>query len=305
MVYFKKGRVLAQDGSLYLNRVFRSAFLISRSPAWVSCQPSNLTTRTISSMSATTCSTMIGVSLFFTSSNSEFLEGFTDFTNAIPLKTIRPAISTVVYQTKCAKWNPENFRAGIPAIDGRAHVYETINEKEHTLVVITARRVSLDWTDVEKLFSWQWELYVVIWSAEQNLLFINSSTNAGEYKALAGAVAGRDAAPIKGQQVFRTFAGVNRLRLQNVGLTEQLGRNIRYTGRMGADVESGLTDLQRQRARKSVLSGRNGALKFAIASESARIEVELELFEENESPNYRFVGGCPTLSLPFNRSEWI
>ena len=327
----------------------------------------------------------------------EFLEGFTDFTNEIPLKTIRPAISTVVYQTKCAKWNPENFRAGIPAIDGCAHVYETINEKEHTLVVITARRVSLDWTDVENLFSWQWELYVVIWSAEQNLLFINSSTNAGEYKALAGAVAGRDAAPIKGQQVFRTFAGVNRLRLQHVGLTEQLGRNIRYTGRMGADVESGLTDLQRQRARKSVLSGSgfedgervtvgasrkgriwshqrdrvdeltawckkigakllnadidpdevlkgtldtktimerptempiatdwpeemyktreamwsvviggqeqllsdleislvdpalNGALKFAIASESARIEVELELFEENESPNYRFV----------------
>ena len=327
----------------------------------------------------------------------EFLEGFTDFTNEIPLKTIRPAISTVVYQTKCAKWNPENFRAGIPAIDGCAHVYETINEKEHTLVVITARRVSLDWTDVENLFSWQWELYVVIWSAEQNLLFINSSTNAGEYKALAGAVAGRDAAPIKGQQVFRTFAGVNRLRLQNVGLTEQLGRNIRYTGRMGADVQSGLTDLQRQRARKSVLSGSgfedgervtvgasrkgriwshqrdrvdvltawckktgakllnadidpdevlkgtldtktimerpaempiaadwpeemyktrearwsvvigsqeqllsdleisivepalNGALKFAIASESARIEVELELFEENESPNYRFV----------------
>ena len=327
----------------------------------------------------------------------EFLAGFTDFTNEIPLKTVRPAISTIVYQTKCAEWNPENFGAGIPAISGCARVHEAINEEEHTLVVITARRVSLDWTNIENLFSWQWELYVVIWSPDQDLLFINSSTNAGEYRALAEAIAGSDATPIKDQQVFRAFAGVNRLRLQNVGLTEQLGRNIRYTGRMGADVESGITNLQRQRAQKSVLSGNgfedgervtvgasrrgriwshqrdrvdklaawckklgakllnadidpndvlkgtleaktivkrpakmpiaadwpeemyktrevewsiiidsqeqplshleislvdpapNGALTFAIASESARVEVELQLFEENESPNYRFV----------------
>ena len=336
---------------------------------------------------------MIGEQL----SLQEFLQGFTHFTNQIPLKTVQPAISTVVYQTKCDHWAPENFRKGIPAIEGCAQIHETINEKEHTLVVITARRVSLDWTAVESLFSWEWELYVVIWSPEQNLLFIHGSANAGEYKALAEAVASGDVALIRGQQVFRTFAGVNRLRLQNVGLTEQLGRNVRYTGRMGADVESGLTDLQRRRARKSVLSGNGfedgqrvtvgasrkgriwshrrdrvdefsawckrigaklldanidpddvlrgtldaktiterpakmpiavdwpeemyktpeamwsvvfggqehaisdleisvvnpalyGTLKLAIASESTQIEVELQLFEENEVPNYRFI----------------
>ena len=336
---------------------------------------------------------MIGEQL----SLQEFLQGFTDLTNEIPLKTVQPAISAVVYQTKCENWAPENFRKGIPAIEGCAQVHETINEKEHTLIVITARRVSLAWTAVESLSSWEWELYVVIWSPEQNLLFINGSGNAGEYKALAEAVAGGDVALIKGQQVFRTFARVNRLRLQNVGLTEQLGRNVRYTGRMGADVESGLTDFQRRRARKSVLSGNgfedgervtvgasrkgriwshrrdrvdefaiwckrigaklldtnidpddvlkgtldattvtkrpanmpiavdwpeemyktpeamwsvvfgdqehaisdleisivnpalNGALKFAITSESTQIEVELQLFEENEVPDYRFI----------------
>ena len=184
-----------------------------------------------------------------------FLDGFTDFTNAIPLETVRPAVSTVVYKTKCANWNPDKFRAGIPAIDACGQVYSTTNENEHTLVVVAARRAPLAWTDVADLFSWQWELYVVIWSPEQDLLFINGSTNTGVYRALAEAVAGPNAALVRGLTVFRTFAGVNRLRLQNVGLTEQLGRNIRYTGRMGSDVESGLTDLQRQRARKSVLSG--------------------------------------------------
>ena len=172
---------------------------------------------------------MIGEQL----SLQDFLQGFSDFSDEISIKTVKPAISAVVYQTNCDNWAPENFRKGIPAIEGCAQIHETINETEHMLVVITARRVSLDWTAVESLFSWQWELYVVIWSPDQNLLFINSSANAGEYKALAEAVAGGDVTLISGQQVFRTFAGVNRLRLQNVGLTEQLGRNVRYTGKDG------------------------------------------------------------------------
>ena len=194
---------------------------------------------------------MIGEQL----SLQEFLQGFTEFTKEIPLKTVQPATSTVVYRTTCDAWTPENFRAGIPALNTCKQVHHTINHAEHTLVIVSARRVPLDWTNMESLFSWEWELYVVIWSSEQNLLFINSSTNSGEYKALAQAVAGETAALIKGQDVFRTFAGVNRLRLQNVGLTEQLGRNVRYHGRMGADVGPALTDVQRRHTRKSVLSG--------------------------------------------------
>jgi hypothetical protein len=194
---------------------------------------------------------MIGEQL----SLQEFLRGFTEFTKEIPLKTVRPATSAVVYRTTCDEWRPENFRAGIPALNTCEQVHETTNHAECTQVIVSARRVPLAWTDVESLFGWEWELYVVIWSPEQNLLFINSSTNSGEYKALAQAVAGETATLIKGQDVFRTFAGVNRLRLQNVGLTEQLGWNVRYTGRMGADVEAELPDVQRRHARKSVLSG--------------------------------------------------
>lgn len=213
---------------------------------------------------------MIGEQL----SLQEFLRGFTEFTKEIPLKTVRPATSAVVYRTTCSAWTPENFRAGIPALNSCEQVHETINNAKHTLVIVTARRVPLAWTDVESLYSWAWELYVVVWSPEQNLLFINTSTNAGEYKALAQAVAGETVALIKGQDVFRTFAGVNRLRLQNVGLTEQLGRNVRYTGRTGADVEPALTDIQRRTAQKSVLSGAGyeGGTKTTVgASRKGRI----------------------------------
>ena len=185
----------------------------------------------------------------------EFLKGFTDFAQEIPLKTVRPALSTVVYRTQCDDWKTDNIRSGIPNVSSCEQVHITINEKEHTAVVVTARRVPLAWTEVEKLFSWQWELYVVIWWPEKRLLFINGSTNAGEFKSLAQEVAGNEVVLIKGQDVFRSFHGVTRLRLKSVGLSEQLGRNVSYTSRMGSDVAPVLADAQRRKARKSDLSG--------------------------------------------------
>ena len=185
----------------------------------------------------------------------DFLKGFSKLADEIPLNTIRPALSTVVYRTRCDDWAPDAVLRGIPNLGACEQVKVATNETAHTVVVVTARRVPLAWTDVEQLFSWAWELYVIFWWKEQHLLFINGSTNAGEFKTLAQSVAGQDVELIRGQQVFRAFAGINRLRLNNVGLTEQLGRNVSFTSRMGADVAAGLHDAQRRRASKSNLAG--------------------------------------------------
>lgn len=185
----------------------------------------------------------------------EFLRGFTKFADEIPLKTVRPALSTVVYRTTGSDWTPASIRKGIPNVASCEQVHIAVNEKEHTAVVVTARRMPLAWSDVEQIFSWQWELYVVFWWPERQLLFVNGSTNAGEFKSLAQAVAGQNVVLIKGQDVFRTFAGVTRLRLNNVGLSEQLGRNISFTSHMGSDAGSDISDAQRRKARKSVLAG--------------------------------------------------
>jgi superfamily II DNA or RNA helicase len=185
----------------------------------------------------------------------DFLQGFTNFIDEIPLKTVRPALSMVAYKTRCENWAPDNVRRGIPNVGSCEQVHIAINEAKHTVVIVTARRVELAWTEVESLFSWDWELYVVVWWPDRRMLFINGSTNAGEFKALAQAIAGDNVELIKGQDVFRSFAGVTRLRLSSVGLSEQLGRNVSFTSRMGADVAAVLPTAQLSRARKSVLSG--------------------------------------------------
>jgi len=208
------------------------------------------------------------------SSLQDFIRDFAEFPTEIALKSVKPATSAVVYATRCDDWQPERFREGIPAPDSCARIHHSINPHQHTLVVVTARRVGIPWTDSENLFDWEWELYVVYWSIERSLLFINSSSNKGEFGALAQALTENQATLISGPRVFRTFSGVNRLRLQNVGLTEQIGRNVRYTGRMGSDVESRLTKAQLGNAQKSVLAGvgfENGILTSIGASRKGRI----------------------------------
>lgn len=204
----------------------------------------------------------------------EFIDGFANFPEDIPLKQIKPATSTVIYKTKCEDWNPDNFKAGIPGIANFERVHFDINRLERTLIVVTARKQRVDWAEIDDIYNWDWELYVVIWDEKQKLLYINNSGNEGEFKPLAVAIAGNDAELINEQAVFRSFAGIDRLKLQNVGLTEQLGRLVRFTSRMGGDVGEGITEAQKRNARKAVLSGtgfEDGSKVTVGASRKGRI----------------------------------
>ncbi len=185
----------------------------------------------------------------------EFLGGFQELPEEITLRNVRPAMSTVVYRTRCAAWTPESFKEGIAGYDSLDKVYHTLNPQENTLVIVTTRRVSVDWAQIDEIHNWDWQLYVLHWDKARGVLFIHNSSNAGFFKRLAEAVAGEDVEQIRGPKIFRCLSGVNRLKLQNVGLLEQLGRLIRYTMRAGSDVEPGMSEAQKQKAIKANLFG--------------------------------------------------
>jgi superfamily II DNA or RNA helicase len=184
----------------------------------------------------------------------KFISNFGTDCKQIPLQNLRPAMSAVIYHTKCEDWKPEDYCSGIPGIGSLEHIHHEINKYDDTLVIVTAKKVPIDWINVGDIFSWEWELYILYWNREQKLLFIHSSTNNGYFKKLAEAVAG-EVELVNGPRVFHCFSGINRLRLQNVGLIEQLGRLIRYTMRAGSDVESGLTEAQTRNVIKSNIFG--------------------------------------------------
>jgi len=189
----------------------------------------------------------------------EFLGGFQDLPDEITLRNVKPAMSTVVYRTKCKEWAPERFEEGIPGLDSLDRIYHTLNPQEKTLVIVTTRRISVDWAQIDEIHDWDWQLYILHWDSANELLFVHNSSNSGFFKNLAQAVAGEDVEQLRGPRIFRCLAGVKRLKLQNVGLLEQLGRLIRYTMRAGSDVEPGITEAQKRKAIKANLFGQGFA----------------------------------------------
>ena len=184
----------------------------------------------------------------------EFLKGFTNIPEDIPLQNIRPALSSVIYKTKCTEWDPSNFIEAVSHEGDFEQIYHDINAEKKVLVIVIGRKTPIDWAQIRTIYDLNWELNVLYWNEELNLLFINGSTNEGYYKELAQAVAG-DVELVKDNDVFRSFFGVNRLKLQNVGLINQFGKLIKYTMRAGRDIESGLSDIQKGNVRKANVFG--------------------------------------------------
>lgn len=204
----------------------------------------------------------------------ELISGFDELPKEIPLQNVRIAMSTVVYRAACDEWDPENFVKGLPASETFEWIKHDINHLHKVLIVLTAKKTPLPWINHNAFHQLDFDLYVVYWDKSQNLLFINNSNNGGYFKALAEAVCGRTATIINGNQVFRSIAGITRLRLQNVGLKQERGRLVSYTMRAGSDVEPAISAAQRQSASKTNLFGIGfeGGRKTSIGcSRSGRI----------------------------------
>lgn len=185
----------------------------------------------------------------------EFVDGFSEFPSEFPLRAIRPAASIVIYRTKCGAWNPHAFEEGLRGASAYDQLHISVNEQKRMLVAIVGRSSQTEWADLEDIRDWNWEMFVMYWSEEQALLYVHGSGNHGEFQGIAHKVGGDDAELVSGAQLFRCFHGIARLMFTNVGLTEHLGRLVRYTGRMGPDVGQRLTDAQKQNTQKSVLFG--------------------------------------------------
>ena len=209
-----------------------------------------------------------------------FMGGFVGQLDEIPLTEIQPAASMVIYRTQCARWTPDGFKAAFKGSSDAEQVHPILNEAERMLVVIAARRQGVPWTDISTVDGVAWELCIAIWDQDKALLYIHGSANNGNYSDFAKALCGDNVELIKAPDVFRVFAGINRLMLTNVGLDEQLGRQIRYTGRMGPDVGALLADTTLATTTKAVLAGvgfENGGPASIGAGKRGRVWSNLRL----------------------------
>ena len=185
----------------------------------------------------------------------EFMQGFDKFPNELQLQNIRPALSTVVYKTNTNTWQPNNFEKGIAGIDNFDQVYFDINSEKRTLVIVTGNKVNIRWGDLKDIYQLEWTLYVVYWNQEQQLLYINCSANGSMFEKLAEVVSLGTSSPINAEDVYRSLGNISRLKINNVGLKEQLGKQRNFTMYTGEDIEPALSPVQLLNKIKSNIFG--------------------------------------------------
>ncbi|KAA9325130.1 DEAD/DEAH box helicase [Hymenobacter busanensis] len=186
----------------------------------------------------------------------KLLAGFPKLAESkLPLNNIQVKLSTVVYKNKTDTWSPGNFKKGLPDFEKAFYKFDDLNREDNMLIVITATQEGVDWLDSKEVYQLTWRIILVYWETKNNLLFIHSSDNSSLYEDLAKAIIGDNAQLIKGVDVFKTFDGMHRITLQNVGLRNRLGKDIRFRMMVGRDLEEAISIIEKQKGEKAFVMG--------------------------------------------------
>lgn len=169
----------------------------------------------------------------------EFLENFPEMPEGVPVQSIYPKMSTLIYRTPSAVWNPQH----LPDRVGGSRVYTSaLNAVDHVAVVVTYTEDRPPWTESTDVRNITWDLYLLYFDPGAQLLFIHSSDTSKLYGDLAEAVCGEAVTLIEGKAAYRVLSGINRLLVRNVGLRHVLNRSVRFTMHSGPDVYDYLTE---------------------------------------------------------------
>lgn len=184
----------------------------------------------------------------------EFLGRFEPPPALIPLQNVFPKMSTVAFRTHCDAWRPDTIAAAVGP--ERLHGDVSVNQQDRTAIFVTRELQPVSWGEIREIANIIWDVYLVHWDIQRQLVFIHSSNNHSLHEWLAKAVAGDDVVLVRGETMFRCFHGVQRLILMNLGLKHMLSRNVQFTMYVGSDILPALPQAQQVNKVKSNMFGR-------------------------------------------------
>lgn len=185
---------------------------------------------------------------------TEFTRAFSEEPEAISIHSLTPAMSTVVYQPHGVNWHPERINDLFG--EDRFVAGPSINRRDGVVWFVVSSETEVRWSSARAIEGLSLDLYIIYWDSSTGLLYIHSSNNDSVHEALARAVSGSpDATPIKGQGVYRVFAGVKRLTPTNIGLLDARSRSRRYTQYVGSDVTEAFPTTERQTKAQTHIAG--------------------------------------------------
>lgn len=173
----------------------------------------------------------------------EFINNFSgELSQHVSLWNLRPALSTLIYETKCDNWLPKHFTEVIPE---RYKYWSAINEKEKVLVVVISKEDQVNWGRYKDIKNHTFELCVAHWSESRNALFLQCSDyDVINCTKLSKAICGEQTKIKSGPKIFNIFSGIERVLARSVGVST-VGKTISYTMHFGSDITTGLSKVEK------------------------------------------------------------
>ncbi len=162
--------------------------------------------------------------------------------------TMKPKLSTEVF--RAVDFDPTAYYK--PFRPSQTIYQPIFSHQDKILVFIVNQAERVDWTDSRDIVIDTWDLFVVFYDEERELLFINSSRK--HFASKLARCLSTDPQQLRDEDIFRAFSNLRRLTLHSVGLTG-LSRNVRYQMFAGLDVRDAIDPVLQQDKMKSNVMG--------------------------------------------------
>jgi len=166
------------------------------------------------------------------------------------LSQIETKVSMIAYRTLDKQWSPDKWTS----IFDSDFCRQFVNQEEKMMIIVEPREVGVKWTNQKDFNDLEWQLYIVYWNREKNVVFLNATDKSKGYR-LIKALFKTEPSTIKSDIVFRSFKDIKRLMLGTVGLNSAIDGPIRYKMFAGIDVAEGISESQKANCVKSNLFG--------------------------------------------------
>lgn len=159
----------------------------------------------------------------------------------LSLWNLRPSLSTQFFRTKCADWNPFEYRSILPK---NAESWYALSEQDQVLVAVICRSIGVPWGNYQNVLDTIYDLLVMRWDKDTGLLCIYASDyNALRSERLAKAVTNEKTELVSGTPVFNILNNVELPLVKSLG-SARIGA-ISFTSYFGPNVTEGLASIEK------------------------------------------------------------
>lgn len=168
-------------------------------------------------------------------------------------KLVYPALSCVCYKTEEVEWS--KFKNAFNLIK-YALTQPYYNKEENVFYFTTQKREKVKWARTDKMRDQTWNLIVMHFDKETQLLYIGYSEKLLDIKELVQSITSKEPVPLNGDCVFRSFDSIKRLSIVHAGIFKPANHLHRYSRLSGADVTTELSKWKKgNRCQKSDFVG--------------------------------------------------